>query len=58
MTKPCILCCAITGSVPTKANNPAVPTTIAEQVESSLAAIEAGASIIHAHVRNEDETPS
>ena len=58
MTKPCILCCAITGSVPTKANNPAVPTTIAEQVESSLAAIEAGASIIHAHVRNDDETPS
>ncbi|MCV2894927.1 3-keto-5-aminohexanoate cleavage protein [Lentibacter sp. XHP0401] len=58
MTKPCILCCAITGSVPTKANNPAVPTTITEQVESSLAAIEAGASIIHAHVRNADETPT
>ena len=58
MSKPCILCCAITGSVPTKANNPAVPTSISEQVESSLAAIEAGASIIHAHVRNADETPS
>ncbi|WP_164659629.1 3-keto-5-aminohexanoate cleavage protein [Tropicibacter sp. Alg240-R139] len=58
MTKPCILCCAITGSVPTKADNPAVPTTVNEQVESSHAAVEAGASIIHAHVRNDDESPS
>ena len=41
--KPCILCCAITGSVPTKAANPAVPISISEQVESSLAAVEAGA---------------
>jgi len=56
--KPCILCCAITGCVPTKAANPAVPISISEQVESSLAAVEAGASIIHAHVRNADETPS
>jgi len=44
--------------VPTKANNPAVPISISEQIESSHAAVEAGASIIHAHVRNEDETPS
>ncbi|SFK75394.1 3-keto-5-aminohexanoate cleavage protein [Shimia haliotis] len=58
MTKPCILCCAITGSVPTKAANPAVPISVSEQIESSHAAVEAGASIIHAHVRNEDETPS
>ena len=56
--KPCILCCAITGSVPTKAANPAVPISISEQVESSHAAVEAGASIINAHVRNADETPS
>ena len=56
--KPCILCCAITGSVPTKAANPAVPISISEQVESSHAAVEAGASIIHAHVRNADETTS
>ena len=56
--KPCILCCAITGSVPTKAANPAVPISISEQIESSHAAVEAGASIIHAHVRNADETPS
>ena len=58
MTKPCILCCAITGSLPTKANNPAVPISIAEQVESSHAAAEAGASIIHCHVRNDDGSPT
>ena len=58
MTTPCILCVAITGSVPTKAANPAVPISIAEQVESTHEAFEAGASICHAHVRNDDETPS
>lgn len=56
--KPCILCCAITGSLPTKANNPAVPISVNEQIESSHEAVEAGASIIHAHVRNDDETPT
>jgi 3-keto-5-aminohexanoate cleavage enzyme len=58
MTNPCIICVAITGSVPTKAANPAVPISIAEQIESTHAAFEAGATICHAHVRNEDETPS
>lgn len=58
MTKPCIICVAITGSVPTKADNPAVPTTISEQIESTHAAYESGASIAHCHVRNADETPS
>jgi 3-keto-5-aminohexanoate cleavage enzyme len=56
--QPCIICVAITGSVPTKADNPAVPISVAEQVESTQAAFEAGASIVHAHVRNDDETPS
>lgn len=58
MGNPCIICVAITGSVPTKANNPAVPISIAEQIESTHEAFEAGASICHAHVRNDDETPS
>lgn len=56
--KPCIICVAITGSLPRKADNPAVPVTIAEQVESTQAAFEAGAAIAHCHVRNDDETPS
>ena len=58
MTIPCIICVAITGSLPTKANNPAVPITVSEQVESTHEAFEAGASIVHAHVRNDDQTPS
>ncbi len=58
MTKPCIICVAITGSVPTKADNPAVPVTISEQIESTHEAFEAGASIAHCHVRNADETPT
>ena len=58
MTNPCIICVAITGSVPRKEDNPAVPTTISEQVESTHEAYEAGASIVHAHVRMEDQTPT
>ena len=58
MADPCIICVAITGSLPRKAHNPAVPITVAEQVESTHAAFEAGASIAHCHVRNDDETPT
>ena len=58
MSEPCIICVAITGSVPKKANNPAVPISISEQVESTHEAFEAGASIAHCHVRNDDETPT
>lgn len=56
--KPCIICVAITGSLPTKANNPAVPITVDEQLESTHEAFEVGATILHAHVRNDDQTPS
>ncbi len=58
MNKPCIICVAITGSLPKKANNPAVPISVSEQVESTHEAFKAGATIMHAHVRNDDETPS
>ncbi len=58
MSDPCILCVAITGSVPTKAANPAVAISVAEQIESTQKTFEAGAAICHAHLRNEDETPS
>ena len=53
-----IVAVAITGSVPRKKDNPAVPTTPAEQIESTHAAFESGASLVHIHVRNPDETPS
>jgi 3-keto-5-aminohexanoate cleavage enzyme len=56
MSKPCIITVAITGSVPTKKDNPAVPITVAEQIESTQAAFEAGATLAHCHVRNDDGT--
>jgi uncharacterized protein (DUF849 family) len=55
---PCIICVAITGSVAQKADNPAVPITVAEQVASTHEAFEAGAAIAHCHVRNDDGSPS
>lgn len=58
MSTPIIIACAITGSVPRKKDNPAVPTQPEEQVESTHAAYEAGASLVHIHVRNDDESSS
>ena len=56
--KPCILCVAITGSLPTKADNPAVPISVAEQIASTHEAFEAGATIAHCHVRDDQGRPS
>ena len=58
MSEPCIICVAITGSVPTQADNPAVPVTISEQIESTQASFEAGASIAHCHVRDDAGKPT
>jgi uncharacterized protein (DUF849 family) len=51
-----IISVATTGSVPRKRDNPALPVTVAEQIESTHAAYEAGAALVHVHVRNADET--
>ena len=56
--KPAIICVAITGSLPTKADNPSVPIDVSEQIESTQAAFEAGATICHAHVRTADGSPT
>ncbi len=56
MSEPCIITVAITGAVPTKKDTPAIPVTTTEQIESTHQAFEAGASLVHIHVRNEDET--
>ena len=58
MSQPCIISVAITGSLPRKKDNPAVPITVAEQIESTHAAFEAGATLVHLHVRNDDESPT
>jgi 3-keto-5-aminohexanoate cleavage enzyme len=58
MGQPCIICVAITGSMPRKFDSPAVPISIMEQVEITHEAFEAGATIAHCHVRNEDQSPT
>ena len=58
MTAPVIITVAITGALPRKKDNPAVPVSPTEQIESTHEAFEAGASLVHVHVRNDDETPS
>src|SRR6476660_7340180 len=55
---PVIIAVAITGSVPRKKDNPAVPVTPSEQIESTHQAFAAGASLVHIHVRNPDESSS
>ncbi|MGH8734657.1 MAG: 3-keto-5-aminohexanoate cleavage protein, partial [Burkholderiales bacterium] len=54
MSTPAIITVAITGSQPSKAQNPAVPIHPAEQVESTHEAFEAGASLVHIHVRDQE----
>ncbi len=58
MSTPAIITVAITGSQPSKAQNPAVPTQPAEQIESTHAAFEAGASLVHIHVRDDQDKSS
>jgi len=57
-SQPAIITVAITGAIPRKADTPAVPVTPSEQIESTQEAFEAGASVVHIHVRNPDESPS
>jgi uncharacterized protein (DUF849 family) len=58
MSTPCIITVAITGSLPQKTDNPAVPISVPEQIESTHAAFEAGATLAHCHVRNDDGAPT
>ena len=58
MSGPCVITVAITGSLPSKKDNPAVPIAVAEQVESTHEAFEAGATLAHCHVRKDDGSPT
>lgn len=58
MSTPCIITVAITGSLPQKSDSPAVPITTEEQIESTHEAFEAGASLVHIHVRDDAGRPS
>lgn len=57
--KPTILTCAVTGTFPTRAHNPALPVTPQEIAESCIGAAKAGAAVCHIHVRDpESGVPS
>lgn len=58
MTRPCIITTAITGAIPRTSDCPAVPVDPTSQIESTHEAYEAGSSLVHVHVRNDDESPS
>lgn len=53
-----IITAAICGAEVLKEHNPAVPYTVEECVREAKSAYEAGASIIHLHVREDDGTPT
>ncbi len=53
-----ILTAAICGAETTKAQNPAVPYTLAELAAEARRAYDAGAAVIHLHVRWDDGTPT
>ena len=53
-----IITAAICGAEVTKEQNPAVPYTVEELVREAKAAADAGAAIIHVHVREDDGTPT
>jgi 3-keto-5-aminohexanoate cleavage enzyme len=58
VSTPVIITVAITGALPRKKDSPAVPVTPSEQIESTHAAFEAGAALVHVHVRDAQEAPS
>ena len=53
-----IITACICGAEVTKENNPAVPYTVEEIAREAKSAYDAGASIIHLHVRDDDGTPT
>ena len=53
-----IITAAISGAEVLKEHNPAVPYTLEECVREAKSAYDAGASIIHLHVRHDDGTPT
>ncbi len=53
-----IITCAITGPIATKADNPGLPTTPEEIAEAARGAYEAGAAVVHVHIRDENGLPT
>ncbi|MEA1971999.1 MAG: 3-keto-5-aminohexanoate cleavage protein [Candidatus Cloacimonadota bacterium] len=56
--QPLIITAAITGAETTKESQPNLPITPAEQIKDAKACYEAGARVLHLHIREDDGTPS
>lgn len=57
-SRPVVVTVAVTGADVTRENNPYLPYTTAEIADSSIASAQAGATVVHLHVREDDGTPS
>jgi 3-keto-5-aminohexanoate cleavage enzyme len=55
---PVVVTVAVTGADVFRENNPNIPYTTDEIAQSSIEAAEAGATVVHLHVREDDGTPS
>jgi 3-keto-5-aminohexanoate cleavage enzyme len=55
---PVVLTVAVTGADVFRENNPNIPYTTAEIADSAIEAAQAGATVVHLHVREDDGTPS
>lgn len=53
-----IITAAICGAEVTKEHNPAIPYTVEEMVREAKSAYDAGAAVLHVHVREDDGTPT
>ncbi|GAG77791.1 unnamed protein product [marine sediment metagenome] len=53
-----VITCALTGSLTSRAQNPALPHTPEELANDAYACYEAGATMIHLHARMPDGTPT
>ena len=57
-SRPVVLTVAVTGADVFRENNPNIPYTTQEIADSSIGAAQAGATLVHLHVREDDGTPS
>ena len=58
MSEKVIITCAVTGAETTRESQPALPITPEEIAQSAFEAWEAGAAVLHLHVRNDDGSPT
>lgn len=58
MSEKAVITAALTGGTSTKADNPNLPTTPEEIAAAAKEAWEAGAAIVHLHLRDADEAPT